>query len=129
MLCPKHSKKLVEETDQSTKIPASHLNLGLLVPSALQIPSDRISPLNYSTACISVLAHSFASNNYTDIFLKQSLRFKLRMQKAYSEPHNRENLSSKSMQSILARKSKAPSCKYIKFPCLCNKLQNLACLQ
>lgn len=47
------------------------------------------------------------------------------MQKAYSAPHNRENLSSKSMQSyfILARKSKAPSCKSIKFPCLCNKLQ------
>lgn len=131
MPCPELSKKLVEETDQSTKIPASHLNLGLLVPSALQIPSDRILPLNYSTACTSVLAHSFASNNYTDIFLKQSLRFKLRMQKAYPAPHNRENLSSKSMQSyfILARKSKAPSCKYIKFPCLCNKLQNLACLQ
>lgn len=73
MPCPKFSTEFTEETDQSTKIPASHLKLNLLVPGALQIPSDRISPLNHSTACTFVLAHSFASNNYTDIFLKQSL--------------------------------------------------------
>lgn len=41
-LCAKKcSNELVEETDQSTKILASHLKLSLLVPGALQIPSGQ----------------------------------------------------------------------------------------
>lgn len=43
MPSPTCSKEFVEEIDQSTKTPASHLKLSLLVPGALQIPSDRIS--------------------------------------------------------------------------------------